>query len=566
MRRSICRKLPRTNLALGILLLSSTAACTGHVEPSSGRTGEPPGTGPGGQSPRGPASGSPNAAAPATARRLSAIELRNAVADLFFGGKETVTHSFPDESAPHKFDSRDASLTFSSGFADALLEWSEAVGAAVAQNLSRLSPCDTAKAGEAACARNFIDSWGPRVFRAPLQADEAARFASLYAKARAVAGASHADAMAALIAVMLQSPQFLYRTELGSGSPAERARLTPHELASALSFFLQRTTPDDDLLAAAANGSLATEKELASQARRLLETARGEAALADFALQWMETPVVNRVAKDPKSYPDFGPALVGDMKLDVMALAQTAVASNDGVAALLTSPVGAPGAKLASLYGVKTTTGALPVDTRSGFLTRAAFLSGHLPPAGFSPVFIGRYVRQRILCQDLPDPPANVPAVDPPSEKVTTRQRFANHESNEGCAACHKFMDPVGFALERYDSLGTYRTTEGSVALTGEGELTGTDVDGKFTGALGLSQKLASSAQVKTCFIANLFEHALGRDFSLASDRNAADDETLETLVAEGKPTPTIQELALAIVTSDAFSFRNTSTVPGGSR
>src|SRR5262249_15310942 len=134
-------------------------------------------------------------------------------------------------------------------------------------------------------------------------------------------------------------------------------------------------------------------------------------------------------------------------------------------------------------------------------------------PNQSSPVHRGKFVRERLLCQTLPPPPANI-VITPPAVRagVSTRERFTEHSASDFCAQCHHLMDPIGFGFEHYDAMGLWRSTDQGQPVDADGEiLDSTDADGPFTGAVELGKRLAASDQVRQCFATQWFRFAYGR-------------------------------------------------------
>jgi hypothetical protein len=131
-----------------------------------------------------------------------------------------------------------------------------------------------------------------------------------------------------------------------------------------------------------------------------------------------------------------------------------------------------------------------------------------------SPIHRGKFIREQFFCTIPPPPPPDLAVFPPPldaANRVTTRERFAQHRDDPACSSCHELLDPVGFGFEHFDATGRYRESEGSNAIDASGYLVGTDVDGPFDGVRGLSEKLLASAQVKRCVTTQWFRYAFGR-------------------------------------------------------
>ncbi len=570
---------PAAAAALAAALIVSS--CTGSVDPAgaidtpAGSPGQAPGAPPpsGAQTPGkgggvAPPPGGTAAPAPARVRRLTGTELRNAMNDLFLPGR-AVELPFPSEGTLHKFETRYDGLGVPLPLAEALQTGSERVAEEAVKDLPALLAC-RAQEAEEACVGRFVETYGRRAWRRPLAPAEAARLLGVFKAVRAEAPS--AAGVAAVIQALLQSPHFLFRSELGEAPGRPQSPLAPYELASALSFLIWQSGPDEPLLEAARAGQLATPAGIEAQARRLFADARGRRAIRAFVDQWLETGSLASVTLNPKSYPQIGPALVASLEREFGAFVDAVAAEKDGVRALLTANGAVVDAAVARLYGLTdapagTATKATALDRaqRAGFLTRPAFLMAHAAPTSFSPVFLGLFVRRKALCSPLGDPPPDIPALPEPKPGVSPRDRYAMHAASPACAGCHEAMDPIGFGFERYDALGKYRETDGGFRLTGEGRLVGTDVDGPFQGPVELATKLAGSAQFLDCFVGQLYEYALGRDAAMPGHRLPVDTASIARTVAGLRERPAaLGEIFAAVATSDSFRFRDTRALPAG--
>jgi hypothetical protein len=537
------------------LLVLLATSCVGSI----GDGGPPPPVDPSGPPPPLP---SPPAACrtrdpgPAPLRRLTRWEYDNTVRDLL-GDTSGPAASFPADERGAGFTNDATALSISPLHAQNYLEAAEKVAARAAAGLARLVPCDPAR-GDAACGEAFIDGWGKRAWRRPLEAGEKSRLDALFAGALASYG--FATAIQMVMEVMLQSPQFLYRLEVGAG-PAGGGlqRLTPWETASRLSYLLWGSMPDAELFAAAEGNHLGTPEEVAAQARRLIKDDRALATLATFHEQWLDLARIDEAEKDAQLYPGFDASLRALLRKEAAGYVEAVVWKGDGtIASLLTAPFSMMNARLATFYGVKGPAGdafervALDPAQRSGFLTRGGFLAAHALANQTDPVRRGKFVREQLLCQLLPPPPPNAeirpPELDP---RLTTRERFSRHAQDQACAACHKLMDPIGLGFESYDAVGRWRASEAGRPVDASGEIVDADVAGRFTGAVELGSKLAGSAQVRGCVVKQWFRFGYGRSETPADLCSLA---TLEARFASAGQD--VRELLVALTQTDAFLYR----------
>jgi hypothetical protein len=427
---------------------------------------------------------------------------------------------------------------------------------AVEQQLDELVGCTGAEQ-DAACADEFVQSFGRRVFRRPLTTEEAERYRGLFATNQP---RGFGEGIRVVLATLLQSPHFVYHLEL---TPAPSGGgVTPllgYEVASRLSFALWNTSPDAELLDAAGAGKLDTKDGLRAQAERLLQSERAKDALASFHLQWLGLDSLADTAKDAELFPQFTDALKGSMRAEAVDFADFVIRHGDGrLQTLLSAPFTVAGSDVLSLYGA---TGAAAVDgtvqldptQRAGLLTQAGYLSAHAHANQTSPVHRGLSVRKNLLCTDLPDPPMNVDNTPPePDPTATTRQRFEQHRDDASCSGCHQLLDPIGVGFENYDAIGRFRTTENGLAIDPAGELVSAGTSsGAFSGAVELAKRLSTSPEVRVCVQKQWFRFSLGR-FEAAEDAC-----TLQTLGDEFAASDfDVKRLLLSLVTSDAFRYR----------
>src|SRR5262249_43988715 len=188
---------------------------------------------------------------------------------------------------------------------------------------------------------------------------------------------------------------------------------------------------------------------------------------------------------------------------------------------------------------------------RLGILTQAGVLALTSKSNQTSPVQRGKFVREQLLCDQLPPPPPGVAAAPPPLDPtLTTRQRFAVHSQNPACAGCHQLMDPVGFGLENFDGVGKWRTAENGIAIDASGMVINSDV-GAFSGPTELAQKLATSDKVRGCAVTQWFRFGYGRG-ETADDRCSI--RALNSQFAASGYN--IRELLVALTQTDAFLYR----------
>ncbi|HKU39693.1 MAG TPA: DUF1592 domain-containing protein [Polyangiales bacterium] len=501
-------------------------------------------------------------AAPAPLARLTNQEYRNTVADLF-EGLTLPEISLPTDNVVEGFDNNAKAQTPSPALIEAYRAGAQALGAAVLANKAAVLPCQPATASqEASCGEQWISSFAPRVYRRPISAEEKTRLLTFFNASRSAYGFDTAVSM--LVQGMLQSPQFLYRPELGAAAKSGRAPLTGYEIASRLSYFFWDTMPDEELLDAAASGKLESAAGVASQARRLLDDPRARPAVASFHRQWLRFDKMDAMQKDTSMYPGWNAQVAEALRSSAAKFVEHVFWELDGsLEALLTDHGAYVNDDIAGIYGLSKPGSANLVwrDTdptrRSGVLTQAGLLAGFAHETTDSPVLRGVFVMDRFFCMPPPPPPPGVTGsvtdeTAPGATPMTTRDRFAlTHESGT-CATCHHAIDGFGFGFSHYDAVGGWRDTENGVAVNAKGWVSNTrDANGEFDGAVELGQRMAQSTQVSECVSAQWFRYALGLGSEDADACTVAQiGEALQDNAGD------LREVLIATVSSDAFRHR----------
>jgi hypothetical protein len=387
----------------------------------------------------------------------------------------------------------------------------------------RYVPCEvTGVPLDEACARGFLEQFGRRAWRRPLAPEELARYLRLQADVTRRGLLAH-DALVSLAGALLQSPNFLYRSETGVafGNDPSRRRLTDYELASRLSYFIWGAPPDDELLNAAESGKLATDAGLHEQSARMLQSPRAKDALRGFFIELFRMRRLDRINENRTKYPNYSKTIGTSMKGEALRIIEE-VAFNPkrDFREIFSTDFTYVNAELAKLYGIKASAldGArldqfvrVPAPAgRSGLLSQGAFLTVFAHPTTSSPTRRGKFIRESLLCQSVPPPPPSVETKLPKDEEGkplrTTRQKLEAHRNDEKCRGCHKAMDPLGLAFEHYDGLGARRETEGGQPIDASGEFDGTT----FKGPTQLGALLAKNTKIGACVARSLFRFAVG--------------------------------------------------------
>ncbi len=371
----------------------------------------------------------------------------------------------------------------------------------------------------AECVRSLVTERGPFLFSRPLSAAEIAQYTDAAVAQAGLLGED--DAVALAFAGLLSSPSFLYRTEVGQGVPVNgQIRLSPYEIAAALSYSMTDWPPTTALYQAAANGALSTPDEIAAQVKLLLGPAgKANSAVARFVTELFGYHALGNIFKNNKDI-DAGnrSILLWDMDTLVTDLAGSAVAK-DFWKTILTTTTTYTHAQTFSIYGTphpnryEPTRGTLPAAERAGLLTQPAWLASISDDTTTHPVQRGKFVNEALLCRPLPPLPIDVVPVLPDGAKMTMREKLAIHSKDPSCAGCHKFMDPIGLIFEAYDQNGRLRTTDNGKPVDATGSLSGAGAqDGPVAGPVDLANRLAASPTVEQCMVRQSFRYWMGRD------------------------------------------------------
>lgn len=379
---------------------------------------------------------------------------------------------------------------------------------------------------EDGCSDQFVRWLGLRLYRRPLTEVEVERWRAHASAILQVSPDIESQQEAVLfglqwsLAGMLQSPQMLYRLEVGEPDPAgSERRYTSLEMASRLAFTLQNTTPDPDLINAGLSGALVDPLALEAEIDRLLETSSARDAVSAFFAQYLDLARIQRVERDPARYPGASPALFQAMELEVQLLVDELVFRDRAdIRRLFKQQRAYVNATLAAHYDLSVE-GASPVvfepielgsdSPRVGILGLGAFLTMNAHPTETSPTLRGKYIRERLLCQEVPPPPDDIDLnlEREEGEAETLRERLELHRADPACFGCHQFIDPPGLIFESFDSVGRFRDSLDGATLDTSGEIDGVSI----ATAADLANFLANDPRLTQCMVRQLYRFAQGR-------------------------------------------------------
>lgn len=415
-------------------------------------------------------------------------------------------------------------------------------------------------------ARKLLPAFASAAFRRPVEMVEVEPYLKLF-DAEFAEGKDFLVAMRTAAVAMLCSPEFLFLQE-----PA--GKLNDRQLASRLSYFLTRSTPDDDLL----NAKLSQADVRHRETERLLQAATLERFVTDFTDGWLNLREIEFTTPDKQLYPEYDGQLLDSMLRETRSFITRLIEENLSLENIIHSDFAMLNHRLAKHYGIPGVRGVelqkikLPTDShRGGVLTQASILKVSANGTNTSPVVRGIFVMDRLLGMEPPPPPPGVPGVEPDIRGATTlREQLAKHSEMESCQGCHRVIDPPGFALENYDVIGGWRERFRSL---GEGEKVDLKVEGRkvryrlgqpvdaagvltdgktFQHLADLKNILvADQERVVRCVIEKLLTFATGRSMGF-SDRGEMD----RLVILSRAKGHTMRDLIHAIVQSEIFQSK----------
>jgi hypothetical protein len=410
---------------------------------------------------------------------------------------------------------------------------------------------------EKQCARSILSRLARRAYRRPVADAELRPLLAFYDEGRAEG--SFDRGIQRGLERILASPFFIFRVETDPPALAAGAahRLTDLEIASRLSFFLWSSIPDDTLLLRAERRSLQQPVALDAQVARMLVDPKSRALVSNFAGQWLQLRNVRGVQPNSNLFPDFDDNLRRSMRRETELLFESIVREDRSVLDLLRADYTYLDERLARHYGVPNIYGsqfrrvAVTDDQRRGLLGHASILAVTSHAERTSPVLRGKWVLENLLGLIVPPPPEDVPPLTTPDGQApkTLRAQMEAHRATPVCASCHKLMDPIGFALENFDAVGSWRTQEAGGAIDASGQLAdGTRIDG----LVALRDAILARPDVfVTTMTEKMFVYALGRGVE-AHDRPA-----IRRIVQDAaKDGYRFSSLVRGIVRSAAFQMR----------
>lgn len=555
-------------LCLGVL--SSQVACNGRVtmrntpdDDKNKNNTTPPDT----KQNNTPVQYKPFVPAKQKLRRLTVFEYQQTIKTLFGPGITVPNDLEPDTPINGLTAIGSSSLSLSSSGVTKY----EAASTSVAEQIMRdgdkrfrIVPCQPVGDGEA-CARQFIETFGYKLWRRPVTSKEIDRYAQLTMSAQQELEGDFWRAMEFCLIAMMQSPNFVYRVELGQpdARKPERFKLTQYEIATRLSYLIWGTSPDAELLQLAKEGGLESPTQVKAQAQKMLADPRARVAMRHFWEEHLELHKIKNLSKDKTLYPMMNEQLAQSMVEETLhTLDDLVFGQNADLRTMFTTRKTFLNEQLINFYGVQpqqAPSGEQPFvpfehpasSPRQGILTHASLLAINAHPVVTSPTHRGLFIRQSLMCKTVPAPPDDVstelPEANPDNGPVTLRQRIENHIfAKDRCKGCHVFMDQIGFAFEHFDAVGQYRTKDNGLEIDSTGSLEGVE----FVDALGLNKALHDNKSTMDCLVRKAYRYAVGHVESINEEVVIAGVQ--DDFEAAGYR---FDQLIMSIVSSDGFLY-----------
>ncbi len=498
--------------------------------------------------------------------RLTQLQWENSVRDvLLLDAQPNLSSLFPGDPQNTFFANDGNSLVVSDGLWKSYITAAETLGDKIGGDknaIARLVPAAAASLTGDAKAKAIIIPLATRAFRRPPTDAQVARLLDVYNNGPKTTGKTDAVAagLQAVVHMLMQSPYFLYRVEMGTQA-SDLTTLTAYEVASRLSYAAWNTIPDSELLDAAASGELLTDEGLLKQATRLINDPKAEPNLNYFyhKIFGIET-YADVEKKDPsiaKSWPDdMGTVLTKEAELFID---EVVVKEKGGINQILSAPYAFVNAKTAPFYNVQAPSGDSFVKTtlntkeRIGILTQVGSLARRSEDLESNAIRRGVLVADKLLCANVSSNiPPNVGKLDPPSGMLTSRD-IVNAKSGPGTcgAACHgQYINPAGYAFENYDAAGNWRTTDNGQPVNAAADLTLTTGVIHYNGPQEFIKKITQSKDLHTC----LAQKAVGFMYARVVDKE--DDSLVKAIAAKSADNASTRDLFIQLLTDSRIKLR----------
>ncbi len=500
-----------------------------------------------------------------TLRRLNKTEYNNTIRDLI-GVKFKPAKDFPSDDVGYGFDNIGDVLTLSPLLVEKYLAAADTIveaafkDADLRKKILIVQPKGKDQKARLQAARVILSKFAYRAYRRPVSEAEVERLTRFVTLAEQK-GDSFERGIKLAVKAMLVSPHFLFHIEEDRPVPEGKQghRLNPFELASRLSYFLWSSMPDAELFRLAESGDLHKPDVVEQQVKRMMADPKSQALVKNFAGQWLQMRKLQTMTPDPDVFPTFSEKLRSDMIRETELFFEHIMREDRSILEFLDADYTFVNERLAKHYGLPGIQGDhfrkvnWSDDNRGGILTQASILTVTSNPTRTSPVSRGKWILENIF--NAPPPPPVPDAGELSEDKkviesASLRKRLEMHRANPSCASCHQRMDPLGFALENFDGIGSWRNKDGKFPIDASGTL---PTGQTFNGPKELRQVLLKTkeAEFRKCLVEKMLTYALGRGLEYY-DRCVV-NEVCDSVVKQNNR---FSSLVLAIVKSDPFQMR----------
>jgi hypothetical protein len=465
-------------------------------------------------------------------RRLSAAEFQQTLTAVFPEVAGKWQSSLPSDTVSAYGFNNDASAEVGNQTAQAIFDTATSLAVALTGTvLPTILPCSTSSPN-AACATQFLTKYGKRLFRRPLTQAEQTQYLGFFTSALGIS--DFKTAIKWMTIGLIQSPNAVYRSEIGAQNAQGTYQLSPYEIATELAYTYTGGPPDDTMLSKADTNTVG---DPVAWAKAQLATSAGKQALQQFFRGYLGyTGVVSIEKANIATFDTNKNDMVTETQDFITNILFPAQGPPGGLTALLTSPATYPSKALATYYALGSPMFPIPASdfamvTRPmgqgvGLLAQGSFLSTHAAPDSSSPTQRGLFIFQHLLCETKHDPPKNVPPIGSPQPGVkTTRQRYEEHDSNGCTTGCHDLFDPIGYGFEHFDEGGKYRVNDNGLPIDTASYVPNPDgtKGAAFTSQEDLMQALTKMPVSYACFTAYLATYAYGTGESCLGASQVAD-------------------------------------------
>ncbi len=448
-------------------------------------------------------------------RRLSLNEIRNSVRDLL-GVNNSLNTILPPDSKQGFYNNNGNALKVSYVFLESLFDASESILDAAFANTAARNQILICQNQNEVCARQILEKLARKAFHKAVNAAMIDRLITVFKKG-ATLNINFEESLKLAIRSLIASPDFVYVAVNPKGTDLDAVKdLDDFEIASRLSLFLWSSVPDDELINLASAGTL--KANLDAQVIRMLKSPKAETLIDEFAANWLALENLAGSNPDATLFPMFTAELRADMLTETKLLIREILINDANPIDFITGNYSFLNERLANHYGMSGVTGAqfrkvdISALPRRGVLGHASILTLTSANRDTSIVRRGKYIMDRLLCQTPPPPPENIP-LEPaqPGSNLSQRERLEQHRADPACIGCHSYMDPMGFLLENFSPVGTYRTTINGQSVDSRADFP----DGKiFFSPVEMTNDLAKGPVFKQCLSRELLNFALGRQFT----------------------------------------------------